>query len=120
MCQQRTSYVKYCTEECFSKITLNTTLNKRKDTSHGLLQFERATCLTCFLFPDLSLQVLGVDVDEVVLFAGFTLPTAETAAAETAAAGEHSAADHQRLNPTQIIYSDKTVNLILSTKSPVA
>lgn len=44
-------------------------------------------CLTCFLFPELSLEVLGVDVDKVFLFVGFTLPTAETAAA-----GEDSAA----------------------------
>ena len=51
-----------------------------------------------FFFSDFCLQVLGVNIDKILLFWTFALPAAKTAAAETAAAGENAAAHHKSLN----------------------
>lgn len=58
----------------------------------------KSKSLTVIMFSELCLQVLGVDVDEILLFRTFAFPTAETAAAETAAAGKNTAANHEGLN----------------------
>lgn len=50
------------------------------------------------MFSDLCLEVFRVNIDEILVFCSFALPTAETAAAETAAAGENTAAHHKGLN----------------------
>lgn len=58
----------------------------------------KSTTLTLIVFSELCLKVLGVDIDEVLLFGTFAFPAAETAAAEAAAAGKNAAANHETLH----------------------
>lgn len=51
-----------------------------------------------FFFSDFCLQVVGVNIDKILLFCTLALPAAETAAAQTAAARENGAAHHKTLN----------------------